>query len=61
MTEIISTSTALSDLNRIAEYISLDSSFYARQFVQKVFSTTEKLETHPEIGKIVPDPAFNYS
>jgi toxin ParE1/3/4 len=61
MAEIIWTSTALSDINSIAEYISLDSGFYAKQFVNKIFLAPYKLEAQPEIGKIVPElPTYNY-
>ena len=61
MVEIIWTETALSDIDSIAECISLDSVFYAQQFVQKIFIATDKLAKQPEIGKIVPElPAYNY-
>lgn len=61
MAEIIWTETALNDINSIAEYISADSDFYAKQFVQKIFLAASKLEKFPEIGKIVPElSAYNY-
>lgn len=61
MAEIKWTATALSDVDGIATYISLDSNFYAKQFVQKIFLAAEKLEKYPEIGKIVPElPNHNY-
>lgn len=55
MAEIIWTETALNDIDSIAEYISLDSVFYAKQFVQKIFLAADKLKKFPEIGKIVPE------
>ena len=61
MAEIIWTATALSDIDSIAAYISLDSAFYAKQLVQKIFLAAEKLERYPEIGKIVRElPSYNY-
>ncbi len=45
MAEIIWTETALNDINNIAEYISLDSAFYAKQFVHKIFLAANKLES----------------
>jgi toxin ParE1/3/4 len=55
MAEIIWTATALNDVNRIAEYISADSEFYASQFVQKIFTATDILQKYPEIGKSLPE------
>lgn len=61
MAEIIWTETALNDINSIAEYISLDSVFYAKQFVQKIFLAAKKLEKFPQIGRSVPELAtFGY-
>ena len=55
MAQIVWTETALNNINDIAEYISLDSVFYAEQFVRKIFIATYKLEKHPNIGKVVPE------
>jgi plasmid stabilization system protein ParE len=55
MAKIIWTETAINDINSIAEYISLDSEFYAKQFVQKIFAAADKLEKFPQIGKTVPE------
>ncbi len=61
MAEIIWTATALSDIDSIAAYISLGSAFYAKQYVQKIFLTAERLENYPEVGKVVPELSFyNY-
>jgi len=61
MAKVIWTETSLDDIDSIAEYISIDSTFYAKQFVQKIFAAVKKLETHPEIGKLVPElPNQNY-
>lgn len=61
MAQIIWTETALNDIDNIAEYISLDSAFYAKLFVQKIFLATNKLKAFPEIGRVVPELSiYNY-
>ena len=49
------TETALKDIDAIAEFIALDSTFYARKFVNKLFATSIKLEKYSQIGKPVPE------
>jgi toxin ParE1/3/4 len=51
MAEIIWTSTALDDLNDIAEYIALSNVVAAKRLAQKVFDKISRLEEHPESGK----------
>ncbi len=51
MAQVIWTEPALSDLNEIAEYISLDNFDAAACLVQKVFSVVERLERHPKSGR----------
>jgi toxin ParE1/3/4 len=51
MAEIIWTATALNDVDRIAKYISADSEFFAKQFVEKIFAATDILQKYPSIGK----------
>jgi len=51
MVQIIWTEPALSDLDAIAEYIALDKPSAAMNLVQKVFSSTERLEQFPEPGR----------
>ena len=61
MASITWTETALKDINAIAEFIALDSSFSASKFVNKLFATAIKLEKYPEIGKPVPElPGYTY-
>ncbi len=55
MAEIIWTEPALSDLNDIAEYISLENVVAAKQLVQTIFSRVERLESFPESGRIPPE------
>ncbi len=49
------TEQALKDVDAIAEYISLDSLFYAKTFTQKIFNAIERLELFPKSGRIVPE------
>ncbi len=51
MAEIIWTEPALSDLEAIADYIALDKPDAASRLVQKIFSTTDRLERFPESGR----------
>ena len=61
MASIVWTENALKDIDNIALFISKDSEFYAKQFVKKLIDTTLKLETFPEIGKIIRElPQSNY-
>jgi len=57
MARIIWTDAALSDLDEIAGYISLDNFSAARQLVRQVFSDVERLEQFPESGRILPELA----
>lgn len=49
------TEPALEDLEAIQAYIAKDSSFYARQFIERIFDAAKTLETFPEIGRRVPE------
>jgi len=51
MASIVSTEKALNDIDNIAAFISKDSEFYAKQFVQKLINATLKLESFPESEK----------
>ena len=51
MASIIWTKEALQDVDSIANFISKDSEFYARQFVKKIIGATLKLERYPGVGK----------
>ena len=55
MAQIIWTEPALLDLDAIAEYIALDKPGAAKRLVQKVFSTTDRLEQFPESGRKPPE------
>jgi len=50
-----SQSPALQDLDRIADYISLDNPTVAKKLVHKCFETVENLNQHPKLGKAVPE------
>ena len=49
------TELALDDLEAIQAYISKDSIFYAKQFIERIFETVSKLKDFPEIGRRVPE------
>ena len=55
MAQIIWTEPALQDLNEIAEYIALDKVSAANKLVQKIFSSTERLEQFPKSGRKPPE------
>ena len=55
MAQIIWTEPALLDLESIAEYIALDKPSAASHLIQKVFSSTDRLEQFPESGRKPPE------
>ena len=55
MAQIIWTEPALLDLDKIAEYIALDKPSAAIPLVQKVFSSTDRLEQFPKSGRKPPE------
>ncbi|WOH36415.1 type II toxin-antitoxin system RelE/ParE family toxin [Thalassotalea fonticola] len=61
MAEVIWTAPALNDLDEVAEYIALSNLLAAKNLVQKVFDKVNRLETHPESGRIPLElQNFNY-
>ena len=46
---------ARNDLRQIYQYIARDSRYYARVVVDKIVTSTEKLERFPDIGRVVPE------
>lgn len=55
MAAIIWSPDALSHLEQIADYIALDSHFYAKRVVVKIVHATRRLEHFPESGAVVPE------
>ena len=55
MGKVVLSHSALKDLASIMEYISVDSEFYAKQVIQRIFLRITTLETHPKIGRVVPE------
>ena len=53
MAKIIWTEPSLNDLDEIAGYIALDKPNAATRFVEKIFSSVERLADHPLSGKQV--------
>ncbi len=61
MAKIIWTEPALSDLNDIAEYISLNNITAAKSLIQMIFKAVERLADFPESGRTPPElPHLNY-
>ena len=49
------TEPALEDMAGIQAYIAKDSLYYAKQFIERIFEASEKLEDFPELGRNVPE------
>ncbi len=55
MAQINWTNQALADLEAIGNFIARDSPSFAQVFVNRVFSSVERLENFPYSGRIVPE------
>ena len=55
MKKLIWTEPALSDLQAIFDYISIDSKYYASVFVNEIIDSAEKIADFPKMGRIVPE------
>ena len=55
MAEIIWTSTAINDLDSIAEYIEIDSFIAAKKFTREIISKVDGLSNHPFRGRPIPE------
>ena len=55
MAKIIWAPSALNDIEKISEYISRDSQFYARATVSKLIDFSRSIERFPQMGRIVPE------
>ena len=49
------TNLALDDLEAIRDYIGKDSPHFSRRFIGCIFDAAEKLQDHPQIGRVVPE------
>jgi plasmid stabilization system protein ParE len=47
--------SSVADLEDICRFISRDSDYYARMFVQKMLSVIETIPSFPESGRMVPE------
>ncbi|GBR72255.1 toxin Doc [Candidatus Termititenax spirochaetophilus] len=47
--------SALECIDKIAEYIAIDSLFYAKAFVRNIFNLGNQILLFPEAGRIVPE------
>ncbi len=55
MGKIIWASSALKDIESIAEYIERDSEDQAALFVTRIIEMTDRLEKFPESGRVIPE------
>lgn len=53
--QIIWAPRAVKDLEYLAEFIALDSAFYARYFVKNIFRLVQQLAQFPRSGRIAPE------
>ncbi len=49
------TDPAIASLKAIEDYISLDSEYYAKTFVDKILYRVDKLKDFPSAGRVVPE------
>ena len=55
MAQLVWTSTAIKDLNSIAEYIEMDSEIAAKKFIKEIISKAEGLASQPFKGRPIPE------
>lgn len=55
MAKVIWSPKAADQLDQIAQYISVDSEFYAKTVMNRIIGATRRLKTFPELGSIVPN------
>ena len=55
MVKVVWTDQAIADLSDIGEFIAKDSERYAQEVVRSLFESTSIVETHPTVGRIVPE------
>ena len=53
--KLVWTESAVLDLEKVKDFISRDSEYYALALVEKIFEAVEKLTTFPNIGREVPE------
>jgi len=55
MAQLVWTSTAIKDLNSIAEYIEMDSEIASKKFIKEIISKAEGLASQPFKGRPIPE------
>jgi toxin ParE1/3/4 len=53
--QVVWSDEAVTDLERIGQYIERDSPSYARSLVRRILESTRKLADYPRIGRVVPE------
>jgi toxin ParE1/3/4 len=52
---IVWSDEAVSDLDRISQFVSRDSGAYARSIVRRILESTGRLKSFPRMGRVVPE------
>ncbi len=55
MAKVIWTTQSLENIERISQYISQNSIYYAQLFAENIFEKVKILETFPATGRVVPE------
>ena len=55
MAKLIWADRAVSDLERIYDFIAVDSPFYARAQIQRITRAAERLQKFPDSGRLLPE------
>lgn len=55
MAKITWSNLALEDLRAIHDYVAQDSAMYAERLIDRIIERVDVLETHPRIGRVVPE------
>ena len=55
MVKVVWTDQAITDLSNIGEFIAKNSERYAQEVVRSLFESINIVETHPKVGRIVPE------
>lgn len=55
--DIIWTEPALTDIDRLSDYIALDQPYYAEEFTTRLMTSVEPLADNPRMYRVVPEAA----
>ena len=55
MVRIVWSKNAINDLKSLANYIAIDSPYYSKIIVKKIYKTISRLEQFPKSGRVIPE------